>query len=64
MCAFTRSEEKSRPIQAVIEEINALHKQGINEVILTGVHLGGFVVERKSVTYSRRKCPKFAIMDD
>ncbi len=37
-----RGEEVSRPIQAVIDEINALHEQGINEVILTGVHLGGY----------------------
>jgi len=29
-------------VQAVIDEINTLHKQGINEVILTGVHLGGY----------------------
>lgn len=37
-----RGEEFSRPVQAVIEEINALHQQGVNEVILTGVHLGGY----------------------
>lgn len=37
-----RGEEISRPVQAVIDEINALHKQGITEVILTGVHLGGY----------------------
>jgi len=37
-----RGEEVSRPVQAVIDEINALHKQGITEVILTGVHLGGY----------------------
>ncbi len=37
-----RGEEVSRPVQAVIEEIHTLHKQGINEVILTGVHLGGY----------------------
>lgn len=37
-----RGEEVSRPAQAVIEEINALHRQGITEVILTGVHLGGY----------------------
>ncbi|MFZ2171064.1 MAG: tRNA (N(6)-L-threonylcarbamoyladenosine(37)-C(2))-methylthiotransferase MtaB [Methylococcaceae bacterium] len=37
-----RGEEMSRPVQAVIEEINTLHRQGINEVILTGVHLGGY----------------------
>ena len=37
-----RGEEVSRPVQAVIDEINALHRQGITEVILTGVHLGGY----------------------
>ena len=37
-----RGEEKSRSIAAVIDEINNLHQQGINEVILTGVHLGGY----------------------
>jgi len=37
-----RGEEVSRPIQAVVDEINTLHQQGINEVILTGVHLGGY----------------------
>jgi len=37
-----RGEEVSRPIQVVIDEINTLHRLGINEVILTGVHLGGY----------------------
>ncbi len=37
-----RGEEKSRPLSEIIEEINRLHAQGIQEVILTGVHLGGF----------------------
>jgi threonylcarbamoyladenosine tRNA methylthiotransferase MtaB len=37
-----RGEEVSRPAQAVIEEINALHRQGITEAVLTGVHLGGY----------------------
>lgn len=37
-----RGEEKSRPIDTVIEEINNLHSQGIAEVVLTGVHLGGY----------------------
>lgn len=37
-----RGEESSRPIKAVIDEINQLHAQGINEVIITGVHLGGY----------------------
>ncbi len=37
-----RGEEVSRPVQAVMDEVDALHKQGITEVILTGVHLGGY----------------------
>ena len=37
-----RGEEKSRVVQDVISEINALHQQNINEIILTGVHLGGY----------------------
>lgn len=37
-----RGEEVSRPVEAIIDEINSLHQQGINEVILTGVHLGGY----------------------
>ena len=37
-----RGEERSRPIQDVIHEINTLHSQGINEAIITGVHLGGY----------------------
>jgi len=37
-----RGEEKSRPVPDVIGEINALHQQNINEIILTGVHLGGY----------------------
>lgn len=37
-----RGEETNRPVQTIIDEINTLHQQGIHEVILTGVHLGGY----------------------
>ncbi|BBL70759.1 tRNA (N(6)-L-threonylcarbamoyladenosine(37)-C(2))-methylthiotransferase MtaB [Methylogaea oryzae] len=37
-----RGEEKSRSVAEVVEEINALHRQGIPEAVLTGVHLGGY----------------------
>jgi threonylcarbamoyladenosine tRNA methylthiotransferase MtaB len=37
-----RGEERSRGIDEVIDEINALHAQGIQEMVLTGVHLGGW----------------------
>jgi len=33
---------RSRPIQNVLDEINALHSQGNHEAIITGVHLGGY----------------------
>ncbi len=37
-----RGEEKSTPIAQIIADINNLVSQGIKEVILTGVHLGGY----------------------
>jgi threonylcarbamoyladenosine tRNA methylthiotransferase MtaB len=39
---LARGEERSRPIDEIIDEINRLHKEGIQEVALTGVHLGGY----------------------
>ena len=46
-CSFcivtvVRGEERSRPISEVVDEINALHAQGIQEAVLTGVHIGGY----------------------
>ena len=43
-CVVTlaRGEERSRPLDEVIAEINELHAQGIQEVVLAGVHLGGY----------------------
>lgn len=43
-----RGEEQSRPVQAIVEEINNLYEQGIQEIILTGVHLGGYGSEINS----------------
>lgn len=37
-----RGEERSRSIQEVVSEINTLHSQGIQEAVITGVHLGGY----------------------
>ena len=37
-----RGDEQSRSIADVVQEINTLHEQGIQEVVLTGVHLGGY----------------------
>lgn len=40
-----RGEEKSRSPERIIKQINFLHGQGVHEVILTGVHLGGYGAE-------------------
>ena len=37
-----RGEEKSTPIELIVKEINNFVEQGVKEVILTGVHLGGY----------------------
>ncbi|MCU7906805.1 MAG: tRNA (N(6)-L-threonylcarbamoyladenosine(37)-C(2))-methylthiotransferase MtaB [Candidatus Thiodiazotropha sp. (ex Epidulcina cf. delphinae)] len=39
---LARGEERSRPVREVIAEINRLHSEGIREVVLTGVHIGGY----------------------
>ena len=37
-----RGEERSRSLESIVEEINRLHGEGVNEVVLAGVHLGGY----------------------
>ncbi|MEN8260273.1 MAG: tRNA (N(6)-L-threonylcarbamoyladenosine(37)-C(2))-methylthiotransferase MtaB, partial [Pseudomonadota bacterium] len=37
-----RGAERSRAIKDIVDEINRLHQQGIQEAVLTGVHLGGY----------------------
>jgi len=39
---LARGEERSRPIADVADEINKLHSEGIQEAVLTGVHIGGY----------------------
>lgn len=43
-CIVTRArgEERSRTIDDIVSEINDLHAQGIQEAVITGVHLGGY----------------------
>lgn len=46
-CAFcivtrARGEERSRPVAEVVDEVNRVHAAGVNEVVLAGVHLGGY----------------------
>jgi len=43
-CVVTlaRGEERSRPADEVVAEINRLHAEGVQEAVLAGVHLGGY----------------------
>ncbi|AOE50252.1 tRNA (N(6)-L-threonylcarbamoyladenosine(37)-C(2))-methylthiotransferase MtaB [Kangiella sediminilitoris] len=46
-----RGEEKSRTIDNLIEEINQLHEGGIQEIVLAGVHVGGYGSDIDSSLY-------------
>ena len=39
---LARGAERSRPIAEVVAQVNGLAESGIREVVLTGVHLGGY----------------------
>ena len=46
-CSFcivtiARGEERSRSIKEIVEEVNELHQLGYQELVITGVHLGGY----------------------
>ena len=39
---LARGEERSRPIAEVVDQVSRLAASGVREVVLTGVHLGGY----------------------
>ncbi len=39
---IARGAETSRSVQEIIDEVKALHQSGVQEVVLTGVHVGGY----------------------
>lgn len=45
---LARGAESSRAITDIIDEVNYLYASGIREVVLTGVHLGGYGNDRQS----------------
>lgn len=55
-CSFcivtlARGAERSRPVGDIVDEINTLHSRGILEVVLTGVHVGGYGSDTDSSLY-------------
>ena len=55
-CSFcivtvARGGERSRPVRDIIEQINRLHARGVREVVLTGVHVGGYGSDLDSSLY-------------
>jgi threonylcarbamoyladenosine tRNA methylthiotransferase MtaB len=49
---LARGEERSRSQAEIISEINTLHQQGIQEIVLTGVHVGGYGSDIGSSLYA------------
>lgn len=46
-----RGEERSRSVEDIVNEINQLHESGVREVVLTGVHVGGYGSDLDSSLY-------------
>lgn len=46
-----RGEERSRTLLDIVDEVNSLVKQGIQEIVLTGVHVGGYGSDIDSSLY-------------
>lgn len=46
-----RGEERSRNIIDIIQQVNELYQQGIQEIVLTGVHVGGYGSDTGSSLY-------------
>lgn len=46
---YARGKSRSLPAGALVEKINQLHKEGLQEVVLTGVHIGDYEYEEAGV---------------
>ena len=46
-----RGAERSRSLNDIVSEVNKLHQQGIQEIVLTGVHVGGYGSDIDSSLY-------------
>jgi len=48
---IARGAERSRRVEDIINEIRALHRQGVREIAITGVHVGGYGSDTGSSLY-------------
>ena len=48
---IARGAERSRSVNDIVDEIQALHRQGIQEIAITGVHVGGYGSDTGSSLY-------------
>ncbi len=46
-----RGDERSLPIAELVNQVNDIHAQGIHEIVLTGVHVGGYGSDLGSSLY-------------
>ncbi len=46
-----RGDERSRALTEIVDEVNNLHQQGIQEIVLTGVHVGGYGSDNGSTLF-------------
>ncbi len=49
---IARGEEVSRTIDDIINEVHLLEKQGVKEIVLTGVHVGGYGTDLETDLYA------------
>lgn len=47
-----RGAERSRSIESIVEEVNSLHASDVHEIVLTGVHVGGYGSDLDTNLYS------------
>jgi threonylcarbamoyladenosine tRNA methylthiotransferase MtaB len=48
---FARGKSRSIPVMELVTRVRDLHSQGVNEVVLTGVHIGDYEDQRAGRTY-------------
>ncbi len=49
---LARGAERSRPIEDIIDEVNRHHRAGVQEAVITGVHVGGYGSDNGSSLYA------------